>query len=70
MKKLTAKNLKEALWSTLNEIQTDKMDAARGDSVATQAREILRTANTQLRIAQQSKRPVSVELIEFAEDQK
>jgi len=68
MKPLTAANLKEALWKTLNEIRDDKMDAGRADSVATQAREILRTANTQLRIAQQAKRPVSADMLTFAED--
>lgn len=68
MKKLTAQNLKQSLWETLNEIKSDKMDAGRADSVATQGREILRTVNTQLRISQQSKRPVSTDLIEFAEN--
>jgi len=43
------------------------MEASQADSVASQAREILRTTNTQLRIAQQAKRPVAADVIVFAE---
>ena len=43
------------------------MEPARADSIASQAREILRTTNTQLRIAHQAKRPVASDLIAFAE---
>jgi hypothetical protein len=43
------------------------MDAGRADAIACQAREILRTTNTQLRIFQQAKRPVSPKVIEFGE---
>jgi hypothetical protein len=43
------------------------MDASRADAIASQAREILRTTNTQLRISQQAKRPVAVDVIKFAE---
>ena len=67
MSDLTAKSLKAALWETLTAVKDDKMEANRADAVASQAREILRTANTQLRIAHQSKRPVAAELIQFAE---
>lgn len=64
---LTAKNLKSALWETLQELKADKMEASRADSIATQAREILRTTNTQLRVAHQAKRPVASDVISFAE---
>jgi hypothetical protein len=64
---LTATNLKEALWDTLQSVKTGKIAAAEADSIATQAREILRTTNTQLQIFRQSKRNVSVEVINFAE---
>jgi hypothetical protein len=43
------------------------MDAGRADAIAAQAREILRTTNTQLRVAQQAKRPVSADVIKFSE---
>lgn len=67
MKELTAKNLKSALWETLNAVKEGKMEASQADSVASQAREILRTTNTQLRIAQHAKRQVSVDVIDFSE---
>ena len=43
------------------------MEPGQADSVASQAREILRTTNTQLRVAQQSKRPVATDVINFSE---
>ena len=65
---LTAKNLKSALWETLNMVKGGEMEAGQADSIASQAREILRTTNTQIRIAQQAKRSVSVDVIKFAEE--
>ena len=67
MQNLTAKNLKEALWQTLNEIRDGTTHPGAADSVAGQAREILRTVNVQLRVAQQSKRNVSTDVIDFSE---
>jgi soluble cytochrome b562 len=64
---LTATNLKQALWDTLQSVKSGKTNAAEADSIATQAREILRTTNTQLQIFRQSKRNVSTEVIDFAE---
>jgi hypothetical protein len=43
------------------------IQTAQGDAIALQAREILRTTNTQLRIFQQGKRPVSADVLGFAE---
>ena len=67
MTELTATNLKSALWETLNSLKTGGMQPAEGDAIASQAREILRTTNTQLRIAQQSKRSVPADVIAFSE---
>jgi hypothetical protein len=67
MKGLSATNLKTALWETLNEIKGDKMLAAQGDAIASQAREILRTVKVPLQICAQSKRNVPTEVIDFAE---
>lgn len=64
---LTAKNLKDTLWETLQKVSTGKIAAAEADSIASQAREILRTTNVQLQIFRQAKRNVSVEVINFAE---
>ena len=55
---LNASNLKAALWDTLNGLKDGAVQPGQGDAIAAQAREILRTTNTQLRISQQSKRPV------------
>lgn len=67
-KPLTAKNLKLALWETLNDVKNERVQPGHADAVASQAREILRTTNTQLRIASQAKRSVAVDLIQFAEE--
>lgn len=67
MKILNAKNLKNALWETLNGVKDGKMQPGQGDAVATQAREILRTTNTQLRITQQAKRQIGSDIIAFSE---
>ena len=69
MKNLSALNLKNILWETLNEIKTDKMLPAQGDSIAAQAREILRTIKVQLQIAGQVKRNVPTDIIDFSEKQ-
>ena len=67
MTKLSAVNLKNALWETLQAIKADTMQPAQGDAIASQAREILRTVKVQLQVSQQSKRSIPVEIIEFAE---
>lgn len=67
MQKLSAVNLKTALWETLQSIKSDKMQANQGDAIASQAREILRTVKVQLQIANHTKRVVPAEVIEFAE---
>lgn len=67
MQRLSAVALKTALWETLNDIKSDKMQANQGDAIASQAREILRTIKVQLQIAGHTKRSVPLEVIEFAE---
>jgi len=51
----------------LTSVKEGKMQPMQADAIASQAREILRTTNTQLRISSQSKRDVSVDVIEFNE---
>lgn len=65
--KLSAVNLKTALWETLQAIRLDLMQPGQGDAIASQAREILRTTKVQLQISQQAKRAIPLEVIEFAE---
>ena len=67
MQNLTAPNLKQALWETLNNIKDNKMEPGQGDAIASQAREILRTVNTQLRVSAQAKRSVPHDVISFSE---
>jgi len=67
MQILSAVNLKDALWTTLNEIKDDKMQPNQADAIAAQAREILRTIKVQLQIAGHTKRSVPLDVIEFAE---
>jgi hypothetical protein len=64
---LSAVNLKNALWETLNDIKSDKMQASQGDAIASQAREILRTVKVQLQVCTHTKRSVPLEVIDFAE---
>jgi hypothetical protein len=67
---LTASNLKEALWATLNQVKAKRMLPGHADAVASQAREILRTVKVQLQISGQTNRPVPFEVIEFSEGAK
>lgn len=64
---LSAVNLKNALWETLQAVKDDKMQASQGDAVAAQAREILRTVKTQIQISGHAKRSLPLEVIEFSE---
>jgi hypothetical protein len=66
---LTASNLKEALWITLNKVKAKQMLPGHADAVASQAREILRTVKVQLMISGQTARPVPTEVVEFSEGQ-
>lgn len=64
---LTATSLKEALWTTLNQVKSKKMLPGHADAVAAQAREILRTVKIQLLISGQTARPVPSAVVEFSE---
>jgi hypothetical protein len=67
---LTAINLKDALWTTLNRVKSKKLLPGHADAIACQAREILRTVKMQLAISGQTNRPVPYEVIEFSEGKK
>lgn len=64
---LTAENLKNQLWETLNDVRSGKMDAGKADTVASQAREIVRVTALQLRIASQGQRQIPLEVLNFSE---
>lgn len=67
MEKLTATNLKKALWGTLKGLQTGTVQYTNADAIASQAREIIRTTNIQIKIAQVSQRNLPQEVIDFSE---
>lgn len=64
---LTATNLKNALWDTLQDLRGERVQPGEGDAIACQAREILRTVKVQLQVAAQTNRKVPTEVIEFSE---
>lgn len=66
--KLTAQNLKNVLWETLQGVKDGTMDAGAADSIASQSREICRTVNLQLQVARQTKRQVPTEITDFSEN--
>jgi hypothetical protein len=67
---LTAINLKDSLWETLNKVKTRKLLPGHADAIAAQAREILRCIKMQLAISGQTNRPVPYEVVEFSEKKK
>lgn len=66
MKELNAVTLKEELWDTLKKIKSNELEAARGDAIASQAREILRTIKTQVQIIDKMHENITTELQNFA----
>lgn len=66
MSKLNADALKSELWDSLMGLKQGNLDAATGNAVASQAREILRTIRTQLIILDKSHAEVTKELKDFA----
>jgi hypothetical protein len=65
---LTANNLKDALWETLKGVQSGDTKPAEADSIAAQAREIIRTVKVQLQVAAQTNRDVPVGVVSFSEE--
>jgi len=65
-KTLNADNLSEALWDTLHMVKSGNIHPAVADSVACQAREILRTRRTQMQIQKFAQQEATQDLIRFA----
>lgn len=63
---LDAVTLKDSLWQTLQDVRSGVITPGAACSVASQAREILRTCRIQLDIFQQASLAVSGELVDFA----
>lgn len=66
MEQLNAVTLKNELWETLKDIKNNRLEASKGDAIAAQAREILRTVNTQVKIVDKAKEQIPQDLIDFA----
>ena len=66
MKELNAVTLKNSLWETLNNIKNGELEASKGDAIASQAREIIRTVGVQIKIIDKAKSEMTSELKEFA----
>lgn len=64
---LSAANLKDALWDTLQAVKNEKIHFQQADAVAAQAREITRVVKVQIQIATEAKRPVPADVISFSE---
>ena len=67
-KKLSAKNLKEVLWATLNKLKSGKMQVSEADSIACQSREIVRVIKSQQDILRHAKENVTKELLDYAQN--
>lgn len=64
-KKLSAKHLKDELWETLIMVKSGELTPDHGMSIASQAREILRTIKIQLQIHPQVKQNLPMDIVEF-----
>lgn len=65
-KKLTAKTLKDQLFETLQGVRAGSIQPAHADAIASQAREIVRTANLQVSIIGKAGKKITKELVDFA----
>lgn len=64
---LTATNLKNTLWSTLQGVKDGSVQYTDADAIASQARSIIGVCKVQVSIAQASNRGLPQELINFSE---
>lgn len=65
--KLTATNLKDTLWETLQGVKDGKIQYTDADAIASQARSIIGVCKVQVSIAQVSNRGLPQELVDFSE---
>ena len=66
MQKFTAANLKEVLWTTLQNLQDGDVSRQDAGAIATQSRELIRVIKTQQSILAQAKKDVTKDLIDYA----
>lgn len=65
-KKLTAENLKETLWNTLNQVKSGKLESEEAHAISAQSREIMRVIHAQVLISKVSQKELPKELKSFA----
>jgi hypothetical protein len=65
IEKLTARNLKNALWEVLKDIRAKNIGPQEAEAVASQSREIIRVIRTQQSILKQASQTVTDEMMEF-----
>lgn len=68
MSKLTAESLKNMLWETLQQVKSGVLPPQHGHAISSQAREILKTVNVQLRVGDSHGSNVPKEVKEFVEE--
>lgn len=64
---ITATNLKNVLWDVVQKLQSGEMQPTQADSISSSAREILRITSVQLKISQQARREIPVDVLNFSE---
>jgi len=64
--KLSAVNLKNILWETLNQLKNKEIDVREADSIAIQAREIIRVNSSQVEICDLANLDLPDEIKEYA----
>lgn len=64
-KKLSAKNLKDILWNTLQGLEKGTIEVGVADAIASQSREIVRVIKSQQAILQQAHQNVTEDLLEY-----
>lgn len=63
---LSAKNLKELLWKTLQQLENKDIEVSLADAMALQSREIIRVIKSQQSIIKQAGENLTQELVEYA----
>ena len=63
---LTAKNLKEKLWNTLQCLEKGDIEVGTADAIASQSREIVKVIRSQQSILRQANKNVTTELVQYA----
>ena len=66
MDKLSAENLKNTLWESLNAVKGNEMESEEAHAIAAQSREIMRVVNAQVTIAKVAQKHIPNELTTFA----